>query len=101
VGDGTPDGNVFRRYWLPVLLSSELPEADGGPVRMRLLGEDLIAFRDTSGAVGLLRLTAPIACAPSSWAAMRNPACAASYHGWKYDPAASASKCRPSHATAR
>ena len=51
VGPGTPMGNVFRRYWLPAALSSELPEPDGAPVRVRLLGEDLIAFRETSGKV--------------------------------------------------
>ena len=46
VGPGTPMGNLFRQYWLPALLSSELPERDGPPQRLRVLGEDLIAFRD-------------------------------------------------------
>ena len=46
VGPGTPMGNLFRRYWLPACLSEELPEPDGAPVRVRLLGEDLVAFRD-------------------------------------------------------
>ena len=53
-GRGTPMGDLLRRYWLPALLSREL-EADGAPVRVRLLGEDLIAFRNTEGKVGLLR----------------------------------------------
>ena len=54
VGAGTPAGELFRRYWLPALLSEELPENDGAPVRVRLLGEDLVAFRDSEGHVGLV-----------------------------------------------
>ncbi len=53
VGPGTPMGELFRRYWLPCVLSSELP-ADGPPLRLRLLGEDLVAFRDSNGEVGVL-----------------------------------------------
>ena len=49
VGPGTPMGATMRRYWIPALLSRELPEPDGPPVRVRLLGEDLVAFRDTRG----------------------------------------------------
>ena len=45
VGPGTPMGDLLRRYWMPALLSSELPAPDCPPVRVRLLGEDLIAFR--------------------------------------------------------
>ena len=72
VGPGTPMGELMRRYWQPVLLSWEVDERDGAPVRVRILGEDLVAFRDTSGRVGLLsewcphRLTSaadlPIGC---------------------------------------
>jgi len=47
-------GKVFRRYWLPAALSTELPEPDGAPVRVRILGEDLVAFRATDGEVGLV-----------------------------------------------
>ena len=53
-GPGTSMGELFRRFWLPVALSRELPKADCPPVRLRILSEDLIAFRDTSGHVGLL-----------------------------------------------
>ena len=59
VGPGTPMGAVFRRYWLPALLSWELPEGDSPPVRLRLLGEDLVAFRDTTGAVGIVDNNCP------------------------------------------
>ena len=52
--EGTPMGEVMRRYWLPALLASELPEPDCAPVRVKLLGEQLVAFRDTQGRVGLL-----------------------------------------------
>ena len=54
VGRGTPAGELFRRYWMPALLSSEIAEVDGPPARVRLLGENLIAFRDSNGRTGLL-----------------------------------------------
>ena len=54
VGPGTPTGALMRRYWIPSTLSWELPDPDCPPIRVRLLGEDLIAFRDTSGMVGVL-----------------------------------------------
>ena len=53
IGPGTPMGNLMRQYWLPALKSGELA-ADGDPVRLMLLGEKLIAFRDTAGRVGVL-----------------------------------------------
>ena len=49
-GPGTPMGEAMRRYWIPALLSTELPEPDCPPVRVQLLGEQLVAFRDTAGA---------------------------------------------------
>jgi phthalate 4,5-dioxygenase oxygenase subunit len=85
VGPGTPMGNVMRRYWQPAALSSELPEPDGAPIRVRLLGEDLIAFRDSRGAVGLLSANCPHRRAPMFFA--RNEECGLRcvYHGWKFD----------------
>src|SRR5580704_4360471 len=59
VGSGTPAGELFRRYWQPACLSTELPECDSVPVRVRLLGEDLIAFRDSNGRVGLVDAYCP------------------------------------------
>ena len=59
VGRGTPMGELMRQYWMPAALSSELPERNGAPLRVRLLGEDLIAFRTASGAVGLVRNSCP------------------------------------------
>ena len=54
VGSGTPMGELIRRYWVPALLAWELPEPDCPPVRVRLLGEELVAFRDTNDRIGLL-----------------------------------------------
>ena len=51
---GTPMGEIFRSYWLPAMLSERLPEPDCAPVAVKLLGEPLVAFRDTDGRVGLL-----------------------------------------------
>ena len=47
IGAGTPMGELYRRFWLPVLLSDELPAPDCTPVRLTVLGERLVAFRDT------------------------------------------------------
>jgi phenylpropionate dioxygenase-like ring-hydroxylating dioxygenase large terminal subunit len=85
VGPGTPAGTLFRRYWQPALLSSELPEKDGAPMRVRLLGEDLIAFRDSEGKVGLVDAFCPHRRAPMFFG--RNEECGLRcvYHGWKFD----------------
>ncbi len=85
VGPGTPAGELFRRYWQPALLAIELPEPDCAPIRVRLLGEDLIAFRDTSGNVGLVDAFCPHRRAPMFFG--RNEECGLRcvYHGWKFD----------------
>jgi phthalate 4,5-dioxygenase oxygenase subunit len=85
VGPGTPGGNLFRRYWQPAVLSSELAENDGAPVRVRLLGEDLLAFRDSEGKVGLVDAYCPHRRAPLFFG--RNEECGIRcvYHGWKFD----------------
>ena len=54
IGPGTPMGETMRRYWLPALLSRELPNPDCDPVRLRILAEDLVGFRDTNGDIGIL-----------------------------------------------
>ena len=59
VGPGTPMGATMRRYWLPALLGWELPEPDCAPVRVKLLGEELVAFRDSRGRIGLARRALP------------------------------------------
>jgi hypothetical protein len=52
-------GNLLRRYWIPACLSAEIAEPDGPPARVRLLGEDLVAFRDSDGRVGLIEEQCP------------------------------------------
>jgi hypothetical protein len=59
VGPGTPMGSMMREYWMPALVSSELPEPDCDPVRALLLGERFISFRDSSGSVGMLSAGCP------------------------------------------
>ncbi len=85
VGPGTPMGEVLRRYWLPVLTSEELPEPDCPPVRAKLLGEDLVAFRATDGKVGLVDNYCPHRRASLFFG--RNEECGLRcvYHGWKFD----------------
>ena len=85
VGPGTPMGEVLRRYWLPVLTSEELPEPDCPPVRAKLLGEELVAFRDTNGTVGLVDNYCPHRRASLFFG--RNEECGLRcvYHGWKFD----------------
>ena len=87
VGRGTPMGDLLRHYWMPCLPSTELPEPDGPPKKVRLLGEDLVAFRDTRGDVGLLAANCPHRGAALFFG--RNEECGlrCSYHGWKWDVA--------------
>src|ERR1700733_8658589 len=78
-------GNVFRRYWMPACLSSELPEPDGAPVRVRLLGEDLVAFRDSDGKIGLVEAFCPHRRAPLYFGRNEHGGLRCVYHGWKFD----------------
>src|SRR6478672_8431144 len=82
---GTPTGNYFRRFWLPALLSSELPSPDCPPVRVRLLGENLVAFRDSNGRVGLLDEFCPHRRASLFWGRNEEVGLRCVYHGWKFD----------------
>lgn len=84
-GPDTGMGQYFRRFWLPVALSRELPEPDGAPIRVKLLDEDLIAFRSTDGRVGLMEPRCAHRGANLFYG--RNEECGirCAYHGWKYD----------------
>src|SRR5207248_7657561 len=84
-GPGTPMGEAMRRYWIPALVSSELPSADCDPVRLRLMGEDLIAFRDTHGSVGLIHNNCPHRGASLFFARNEESGIRCVYHGWKFD----------------
>jgi phenylpropionate dioxygenase-like ring-hydroxylating dioxygenase large terminal subunit len=85
VGPGTAMGRTLRSYWMPALLSAELPAPDCDPVRVRLLGEKLVAFRDSNGQIGLLDELCPHRLASLYFG--RNEECGLRciYHGWKFD----------------
>lgn len=85
VGPGTPMGTLFRQYWVPALQSSELDRPDGPQVRVKLLGEELIAFRDTQGRVGLLQNHCPHRGASLYFARNEDCGLRCIYHGWKFD----------------
>ena len=78
IGPGTAMGEVMRRYWIPALLAREIPEPDGPPVRVRLLGEDLVAFRDSDGKIGLLENIVRIGAPRCFSGATRSAGCVAS-----------------------
>lgn len=84
VGPGTVMGELMRQYWLPAALSSEL-RADGDPMRLMLLGEALIAFRDSSGRVGVLDHQCPHRCASLFLGRNEEGGIRCVYHGWKFD----------------
>lgn len=82
---GTPMGDLLRQFWLPALLSEELPENDGPPVRVKLLGEELVAFRDSEGKVGLLSAYCPHRRAELYLGRNEGSGLRCAYHGWKFD----------------
>jgi phenylpropionate dioxygenase-like ring-hydroxylating dioxygenase large terminal subunit len=85
VGAGTRMGEVMRRYWLPALLSTDLPAPDCPPVRVKLLGEELVAFRDTEGRTGLLEEYCPHRRASLFLGRNEESGLRCVYHGWKFD----------------
>lgn len=85
VGSGMPMGNMLRRYWIPALLTEELVEPDGEPKAIRLLGEDLVAFRDTEGRVGIMDLSCPHRLVSLALGRNEEGGLRCLYHGWKFD----------------
>jgi phthalate 4,5-dioxygenase oxygenase subunit len=81
IGPGTLMGKTMRRYWIPAMLSTEV-EAGGDPKRIRLLGEDLVAFRDSEGRVGLLDENCPHRGASLALARAEGCGLRCLYHGW-------------------
>src|SRR5438874_10389817 len=81
---GTPMGELFRRFWLPVALSEELPGPDCVPIRVKVLGEDLIGIRDTSGRPGLFDAYCPHRGAPLFFGRNEEDGLRCVYHGWKF-----------------
>lgn len=82
---GTPGGNFFRCYWLPALLAEELPENDCPPVRVKLLGERLLAVRDSDGNYGLIDEFCAHRCVSLWFGRVEDGGVRCPYHGWKYD----------------
>src|SRR5437763_16561685 len=85
VGRGTLTGDLLREYWVPALLSSELPQPDSDPVRVLLLGEKLIAFRDSNGTPGLIQNHCPHRGASLFFGRNEEAGLRCVYHGWKFD----------------
>lgn len=84
VGPGTTMGGLFRLYWIPFMPAADL-ERDGQPQTVRLLGETLIAFRDSDGRVGLVDNVCPHRGAPLAFARNEDCGLRCVYHGWKFD----------------
>src|SRR5215467_628232 len=84
-GPGTPVGNLFRRYWIPALLFEELPEPECPPVRVKLLSERFIAFRDTRGRLGLIDEFCAHRGVSLWFGRNEGNGLRCPYHGWKYD----------------
>jgi phenylpropionate dioxygenase-like ring-hydroxylating dioxygenase large terminal subunit len=85
VGPGTAMGDLMRQYWFPAIPSFELPEADCAPIRVRLLGEDLVAFRDSEGKVGIFTQACPHRGASMFFGRNEENGLRCVYHGWKFD----------------
>ncbi len=83
-GPGTPMGNLMRQYWIPAAKSAELTKG-GDPVRLMLLGEKLIAFRDTNGKAGIMDHRCPHRCASLFFGRNEDGGIRCVYHGWKFD----------------
>jgi phthalate 4,5-dioxygenase len=84
VGPGTLMGALMREYWVPAVLSSELSSPDSDPLRVMLLGEQLIAFRDTNGKVGLIQNNCPHRGASLFFGRNEEAGLRCVYHGWKF-----------------
>ena len=84
-GPGTPGGRLFRSYWLPALLAEDLPENDCPPVRVKLLSERLLAFRDSDGRLGLIDEFCAHRGVSLWFARNEEKGLRCPYHGWKYD----------------
>lgn len=84
-GPGTPMGKLFRRYWLPFLLAEELPEPDCPPVKVKLLSEELVAFRTTDGTIGLVDEYCAHRRVSLWFGRNEDNGIRCPYHGWKYD----------------
>ena len=84
IGPQTPGGELLRRYWQPVALAEELPE-EGAPVKVKILGEELVLFRDNIDRLGLLGLHCSHRGTDLSYGRLEDGGLRCLYHGWLYD----------------
>lgn len=84
IGPNTAMGNLFRRFWLPALMSAEISDPDGAPKRLRILKEDLLAFRDSNGNVGIVSAYCSHRSAPLFFGRNEQGGIRCPYHGWKF-----------------
>src|ERR1700716_744933 len=85
VGPATPMGELMRRYWIPGAFVLQIAEPDGPPVRVRLLGESLVLFRDTGGRIGLIDERCPHRTASMFFGRNEESGLRCVYHGLKFD----------------
>ncbi|MBU2285177.1 MAG: Rieske 2Fe-2S domain-containing protein, partial [Gammaproteobacteria bacterium] len=83
-GRGTPMGKLMRTFWTPAMTEAEIPAADEPPVRLELLGEKLVVFRDTDGRVGVLDQHCPHRGASLFFGRNEEGGIRCVYHGWKF-----------------
>jgi phthalate 4,5-dioxygenase oxygenase subunit len=97
IGPGTPGGNLMRRFWHPVCTSAQLPHPDCAPLRVRLLGENYVAFRDTEGKVGFLEELCMHRGASLALGRVEEGGIRCLYHGWKFSASGTVMET-PNHA---
>lgn len=97
IGPGTPGGNLMRRFWHPVCTSAQLPHPDCAPLRVRLLGENYVAFRDTEGKVGFLEELCMHRGASLALGRVEEGGIRCLYHGWKFNASGTVMET-PNHA---
>ena len=84
-GAEAPMGQYFRRFWQPVALAEEVPAPDGAPIRVTVMGEALVAFRDSQGRIGLVQARCPHRGADLYYGRNEDCGLRCVYHGWKFD----------------
>ncbi len=80
-----PMGQIMRHHWIPICLIEEIPEADGTPAKARILGEDLVVFRDSDGQAGVMSENCPHRGASLVFGRNEEGGLRCLYHGWKMD----------------
>jgi len=86
VGPGTLMGNLFRQYWIPVTPAADMTEPGGRPIRVKLLGEDLVLFRALNGRIGAIGAFCAHRLAPLFFGRVEEDGLRCPYHGWKFAP---------------